>query len=141
MATINLKARSGNRVVVQFDGKQVGLIQSVRANDDYQPAPASGVGDIHVQEYVPSMARHQISVSSMVLFKQNLRAAGITALNGDEVLQGNVFDIVVFSKDDGSELRKYTGCSYASGDVEVNKHAILLSNAQFNALDVAGTGL
>lgn len=141
MATINLKARSGNRVVVQFDGKQVGLLQSVRANDDYHPVPASGVGDIHVQEYVPSMAGYQISVSSMILFKQNLRAAGITALNGDEALRGNVFDIAVFSKDDGSELRKYTGCSFSSGDVEVNKHAILLSNAQFNALDVTGTGL
>lgn len=141
MASVNLKARSGNRVVVQFDGKEIGLIQSVRSNDDYSPEPASGIGDIHVQEYVPTMARHQINVSSMILFRQAMREAGITAVNGDDVLQGLVFDISVFSKDDGSELRKYTGCSYASGDVEVNKHAILASNAQFNALDVNGTGL
>lgn len=141
MASINLKTRSGNRVVPQFDGKQIGLIQSVRMSDDYGPEPASGIGDILVQEYVPTMARHNISVSSMVLFKDAMREAGISALNGDDVLKGRVFDIAIFSKDDGAELRKYMGCSYASGDIEVTKHAIIVSNATFNALNVTGDGL
>lgn len=137
----NLKVRSGNRVVVKLDGKDVGLIQSVRMSDDYSPEPASGIGDIHVAEYVPTMARHSLSISNMVLFVGAMRDAGLTALDGDDVLQGKVFDIVVYSKDDGSELRKYMGCSYASGDVEVNKHAILMSNGMFNALNVSGRGL
>ncbi|MBK7491175.1 MAG: hypothetical protein KBF68_08485 [Nitrosomonas sp.] len=133
----NLKARSGNRIVVMFDGKQLGLIQSVRMNDDYSPEPASGIGDIHVQEYVPTMARHSLQVQSMVLNKGTLREAGITAENGDAVLQGLVFDIEVYSKDDGTLLRKYTGCSYASGDLEVTKHAIVVASGQFFALDVS----
>lgn len=141
MASTNLKVRSGNRVVVKLDGKDVGLIQSVRMSDDYSPEPASGIGDIHVAEYVPTMARHSLSISNMVLFVGAMREAGLTALDGDDVLKGKVFDIVVYSKDDGSELRKYMGCSYASGDVEVNKHAILMSNGMFNALNVSGTGL
>ena len=141
MASTNLKARSGNRVVVSFDGKQIGLVQSVRMNDDYAPEPASGIGDIHVQEYVPTMARHSLSVSSLILFVGAMRDAGISFENGDDALKGTVFDITVYAKDDGSLLRKYTGCSYASGDSEVNKHAILVANGQFNALDVSGTGL
>lgn len=141
MSTVNLKARSGNRVIVKFDGKQIGLIQSVRMSDDFGPEPASGIGDIHVAEYVPTMARHSISVSSMILFTGAMREAGITTVDGDEALEGRVFDFVVESKDDGTELRKYIGCSYASGDVEVQKHAILVSNAQFNALNVTGAGL
>ncbi len=141
MSTANLKARTGNRVVVTFDGKQIGLVQSVRMNDDYGPEPASGIGDIHVAEYVPTMARHTISVSSMILFTGAMREQSITALDSDHVLEGLVFDIAVTSKDDGSELRKYTGCSFASGDVEVQKHAIIVSNAQFNALGVSGSGL
>ena len=141
MSSVNLKARSGNRVVVTLDGMRVGLIQSVRMNDDYSPEPASGIGDIHVQEYVPSMARHSINVSKMRLFVNDLRQAGVDALNGDDVLEGRVFDISVFSKDDGALLRKYVGCSYASGEVDINKHAIILSNAQFNALDVVGDGV
>ena len=141
MSSQNLKARSGNRVIVTFDGKQVGLIQTVRMSDDFGPEPASGIGDIHVQEYVPTMARHTLSVSSMILFAGAMREAGITTVDGDEALEGRVFDIVVQSKDDGTELRKYIGCSYASGDVEVTKHAIIVSNAQFNALNVTGAGL
>jgi hypothetical protein len=141
MASTNLKVRSGNRVVVKMDGKDVGLIQSVRMSDDYSPEPASGIGDIHVAEYVPTMARHTLSISNMILFTAAMRELGLTALDGDDVLKGKVFDIVTYSKDDGSELRKYMGCSYASGDVEVNKHAILMSNGQFNALNVSGTGL
>jgi hypothetical protein len=139
MAQTNLKTRSGNRIVVVFDGKQIGLVQSVRASDDYAPEPASGIGDIHVQEYVPTMARHSLSVSTMVLNQGSMLAAGIAMENGDAVLQGLVFDIEVYSKDDGTLLRKYVGCSYASGDLEVSKHAIVMSSGTFNALDVVGT--
>ena len=140
MARENLKTRSGNRIIVTFDGKQVGLVQSVRMNDDYAPEPASGIGDIHVVEYVPTMARHNLSVSAMVLNRGALREAGISSENGDSMLLGLVFDLEVVSKDDGSLIRKYTGCSYASGDLEVSKHQIVMTNATFNALDVVGTG-
>lgn len=140
MAQQNLKTRSGNRIIVTFDGKQVGLVQSVRANDDYAPEPASGIGDIHVQEYVPTMARHTLNVSNMVLNRNSMRQLGISAENGDDMLRGLVFDIEILSKDDGSLLRKYVGCSYASGDLEVSKHAIVMANAMFNALDVVGLG-
>lgn len=140
MASTNLKARSGNKVQVRFDGQMIGLVQSFRASDDYGPEPASGIGDIHVAEYVPTMARHSLSVSSMVLIAGAMREAGISPENGDAVLEGKVFDIVIISKDDGKELRKYVGCSYATGDVDVNKHAIIVSNATFNALDVVGLG-
>jgi hypothetical protein len=140
MATQNLKTRSGNRIIIVFDGKQIGLMQSVRMSDDYSPEPASGIGDIHVQEYVPTMARHSLSVSSMLLNRGSMLEAGIASENGDAMLQGLVFDIEVYSKDDGTLLRKYVGCSYASGDLEVSKHAIVMSSGMFNALDVVGVG-
>lgn len=135
----NVKTRSGNRIVVVFDGKQLGLVRSVRANDDYSPEPASGIGDIHVQEYVPTMARHTLSVQNMVLIKGAMHAAGIAAENGDAMLQGLVFDLEVFDKDNGQLIRKYTGVSYASGDIDVNAHQIVVQSGQFNALDVTGT--
>jgi hypothetical protein len=136
----NIKVQSGNRIVVVMDGKQVGLLQSVRANDDYSPEPASGIGDIHVQEYVPTMARHNLTVSSMLLKKGAMMEAGIAMENGDAVLQGLVFDFEVYDRDTGKLLRKYVGCSYASGDLDVSKHAIVSQSAQFNALDVTGKG-
>lgn len=136
----NRNVRSGNQIAVLFDGKQIGLIQSISMNDDYAPDPASGIGDIHVQEYVPTMARHTLSVSAMLLNKSQLQAVGIVPENGDAVLQGLVFDIEQYDKLTGALLRKYTGVSYASGSIETTKHAIVTSNAQFNALDVSGDG-
>lgn len=136
----NLKTKTGNKIIVNFDGHQVGLCQSVDMRDDYSPEPASGIGDIHVQEYVPSLARHTTNVEEMVLRTGNLRALGINTENGDAMLQGNVFDIVVMSKDGGGVVRTYKDCSYASGSVSVRKHAIVVSSGVFNALDVSGTG-
>lgn len=136
----NIKTRSGNRVVVVFDGVQLGLVRSVSMNDDYSPEPASGIGDIHVQEYVPTMARHSLSVSQMVLIKGSMLTAGIASENGDAMLRGLVFDLEVYGKDDTILLRKYVGVSYASGSIEVNAHQIIVASGQFNALDVVGTG-
>lgn len=134
----NVKVRSGNRIAVLFDGKEVGLLQSVSASDDYSPEPASGIGDIHAQEYVPTMARHSLNVSTMLLKKGALMEADIAMENGDAMLQGLVFDFEIYSKDDGTLLRKYIGCSYASGSLEVNKHAIIMQSGMFNCLNVSG---
>lgn len=141
MATKNVKVRTGNRVIAAFDGKQIGLLQNIRTSDDYGLDPASGIGDIHVQEHVPTVARHTVTASALILISGAMRELGIAAINGDDALKGITFDIVVQSKDDGAVLRKYLGCSYSSGDVDIQKHAILVSNATFMALDVVGAGV
>ena len=143
MATEHRLVQSGNRIEIQFDGKVVGLLQNLRPSDDFGLEPASGIGDIHVAEYVPSMARHHLTASTMVLFAGNLRDAGIAMENGDAVLKGLVFDICIYSKDPKNTglLRKYIKCSYSSGDVEISKHAIVGNNVQLVALDVVGKGL
>lgn len=140
MAKTNLKVRSGNRIIITLDGKQIGTMRSLRMNDDYSPEPVSGIGDIHVVEYVPTVARHNLSASYVVLNRNSLREMGIALENGDDALQGVVFEIVAMSKDDGAILRTYTGVSYASGDMEISANAIVMASATFNALDVSGVG-
>jgi hypothetical protein len=140
MATTNVKTHTGNRIVVVFDSQEIGLVQSVRMNDDYGHEDASGIGDIHVQEHVPTVARHQLTYQQMVLKKTNARLAGIAPENGTAVLRGLVFDLVVKDKDSGRILRKYIGCSYVSGDLEIQKHAIVSGSGTLKALDVTGTG-
>jgi hypothetical protein len=135
----NLKTHSGNRIAVEIDGKVVGLMQSVRMNDSYGLEDASGIGDIHVQEHVPSKAVHALSVSNMALFVGNLRDAGFAPQNGDDALAGLVFDVVIYSKDTGKELRAYIGCSYDSGDLDIQAHRIVMQSGQLKALDVRGT--
>ncbi|MBT4330668.1 MAG: hypothetical protein HOD58_12155 [Gammaproteobacteria bacterium] len=134
----NNNSRSGNSIRVSLGGLPVGVIQSVDMRDDYSPEALSGIGDIHAQEHVPSMARHTLNVEEMVLKTASLLKAGVAVENGDDVLKGNVFDFSVVDKDSGTVLRSYTGCSYASGSVTVRKHAIVVSSAMFNALNVTG---
>ncbi len=138
MATQNRNVLSGNRIVVQFDGKSIGLVQSADLRDDYAPEPASGIGDIHVKEYVPTMAHHSISVEEMVLNKASMLKAGISLENGDDALKGMVFDILSMNKETGEVYRKYMGCSYASGSISIRKHSIVIASGTFNALDVVG---
>jgi hypothetical protein len=137
----NVQSITGNRVVVEFGGARIGLAQSVRGSDSYALEQASGIGDIHVIENVPTRANHRISVSNMVLFTGNMRDQGIATVNGDDALQGLVLDIVVYSRDSGLPLRAYKRCSYDSGTVAVEAHRILAQDAQFIALDVTGINI
>lgn len=141
MATQNLKTHSGNRLLIEMDGQTVGLLQSVRASDSYGLEDASGIGDIHVQEHVPTKAVHALSVSAMALFTGNLRQRGLMPENGDAALQGMVFDVVCYSRDTGKRLFKYISCSYDSGDVDVSAHRITMQSGQLKALDRLGAEL
>lgn len=137
----NVQTLSGNRIAVEFDGKVVGLVQTLKASDKYTRTAATGIGDIHAVEHVPTMADHTLVVTAMTLITSHLRNAGVASENGDAVLLGNVFDFCVYSKDSGELLRKYVGCSYEGGDVEVSANKIVTQTATFKALDVVGTGL
>ncbi len=138
----NIQVQSGNRIIVKFDSVQVGLLQSFRVSDDYGPEPASGIGDARAVEYVPGMARHSLSVSQMLLKISSLRKLGFIPENSNEMMRGLVFDITLIDRFAPGNfiLRHLLGCSYASGELEISKHQILMTSAMFNVLDVAGKG-
>ena len=135
----NVHTHSGNKIVVEFDGQQIGLIQTLRANDSYGLEDASGIGDIHVLEHVPTKAVHVLSVTKMELIVGNMRRAGLIPQNGDDALRGLVMDINVYDKASGTFLYGYRGCSYDSGDLDVSAHRIVMGSGQFKALDRVGT--
>ena len=141
MARTNVHARTGNRFLIVMDGITIGAARSARLNSDYGPEPVSGIGDIHAIEYAPTMARHSVTVSQMVIKKQTMLAKGLIPENGDGALRGMVFDIIAQDKDTGEVVQKFIACSYASGDVEINAHQISMASGTFNALDVQGTQL
>jgi hypothetical protein len=139
--TANIQSITGNRTIVQFKGVRIGAVQSVRAADNYARETVSGIGDIHAIEFPPTRAEHTISVSNMVLYTGNMRQAGVSLVNGDDALQGIVFDIVTYSRDTGQVLRKYSGCVFDSGEVSIEAHRVLMQTGQFKAQDVTGTGI
>lgn len=134
----NLQVQSGNQVVVVYDGKQIGAMQSVRMSDDYGLEPVYGIGDIDPIENVPTAARYNLSCQNVILRKGAMRAAGLVPENGQAALQGLVFDIEVYDKSTGDLIRKHTGASYSSGDIDFSRNAIVMASAQFMCLNASG---
>lgn len=128
---------TGNEVDVFFNNVKLDLMQSFRATDDYGFEPASGVGDIHVKEYVPTLARHAISISRFALKKDSAMKLGILQENGDAALKNVPFDILVVSKA-GVIMRKYIQGINNSGDIGITAHRVIVSDANFVALDASG---
>lgn len=141
MAQPNVKHFSGNTARILFDGQEVGTLYSVNCTDSYNLEPVTGIGDIHVQEHVPTVATHSISASTAVLRNKSLRAAGVAAENGDEALLGMEITIEIFDNNSGALLRKYTGCSYDGGSITVGKNTVVIADASFKARDASGIGL
>jgi hypothetical protein len=129
---------TGNQVDAFINGIKMDLLQTIRGADDYGLEPASGVGDIHVQEYVPTVARHTISISAFALKNEPTIQNRIIWENGDAALAGGEFDIEIFAKETGALLRKWTQAMCTNADVVVTAHRILVKDATFVALDVVG---
>lgn len=127
----------GNEVKVVMDGIELDLVQTVRGSDNYGHEPASGVGDIHIKEHVPSLARHTVTLSAFALRKDRAITLGIIQENGNAALRGKAFTIEVFDRT-GALIRKWTQCVNDSGDVTVTAHRIIVKDATFLATDAAG---
>lgn len=161
----NIIVRSSNRFSIVMGDTVVGLLQDLRCQDDYSPEPASGIGSIAVREYVPTMARHTISTSQACMFTDSLRKLGVSLNNGNDAMRGLVFDIQIHDRsgikasgsnakpsgdetnieytdfdasNKGNILRIYKKCSFANSDIEIRKHAMVVTNATINACDVGG---
>lgn len=139
MASINKKFLSGNGIVIYMDGQPVGGARSLRSSFGVNPEAVREIGNIDPQEHVPTAADYNLSLTGVVLSSGSLREKGIIPENGDGALVGTVFDIVQMDKSTGRVLAKYTGCSYASGDVEISANAVVVNNATFMALGKTGS--
>ena len=130
---------TGNKIIITIDGKKVGMIQSLRASDDYGMQEVSQIGDIHVKEWVPSIARHTLTAAVVQLSTESLEAMNIAPKNGDDVMLGLVFDIIATkAAAPNTVLFTYKSCSFAAGDIEITKHQIVARNATIMALDRSG---
>jgi hypothetical protein len=136
MSSNSVRAKTGNRFVIKFDGQAIGVCKSIDMRDEMGLEPVTGIGSINAFEYVPTLARHTISVEEIIMDSDSLMSLGLVSENGTAALEGKIFDIE--ATDDTGASRKYLNCSYASGSISIRGNALLVSNATFNAIDVSG---
>lgn len=129
------KVYSGNNIMVVIKNKPVGLLQDVTADEDFSPEPASGVGDPRVVEYVPTMYRISLSVSSMSLKKDSLFSVGVFPENINKYLATEPFTIVIVDKVTNKIIRQYLNCIFGRGTLAVRKHTIVSHNCTILATE------
>lgn len=134
---MSLYTYSGNDVRVFLGGVEVPLLQNLSGDDAYNHEPASGVGDIHVTEFIPSRAMHTITIDKMIFKPELLTLLGIIVENGDGALRGLMFDIEVQAKR-GGVLKTWYDAKCDRARVTVRAHSIIVQDATFMALDTAG---
>jgi len=132
------KVYSGNTIMVVIKNKPVGLLQDMTADEDFAPEPASGIGDPRVVEYVPTMYRISLAVSSMSLKKDSLFSVGVFPENIDKYLATEPFTVVVIDKVSQQTIRQYNNCIFGRGTVSVRKHTIVSHNCTLLATEAIG---
>jgi len=132
------KVYSGNTVMVVINNKPVGLLQDVTADEDFAPEPASGIGDVRVVEYVPTMYRVSLRVASMSLKKDSLFSVGVFPENVDKYLATNPFTVVVIDKVTNKIIRQYNNCIFGRGTFSVRKHTIVSHDCTLFSTEAIG---
>jgi hypothetical protein len=67
---------SGSRLRFFVDGKPVGHARGVRVTEEYTYEPADVMGNIEVEEYVPTGYRVRLSCNKFRIINQSLKALG-----------------------------------------------------------------
>jgi hypothetical protein len=129
------KVYSGNTVLVVIRNQPVGLLQDVTADEDFAPEPASGIGDPRVVEYVPTMYRISLAVSSMSLKKSSLFNIGVFPETIDTYLATEPFTVVIIDKVSKKTVRQYNNCIFGRGTLSVRKHTIVSHNCTLLATE------
>jgi hypothetical protein len=136
---LNTKVYTGNTILIMIKNTPVGLLQDVTADEDFAPEPASGIGDPRVVEYIPTMYRVSLAVSSMSIKKDSLFSIGVFPENIDKYLAENPFVVQIIDKYTGNTIRYYNNCIFARGTVSVRKHTIVAHNCTLLAVEgIAG---
>jgi hypothetical protein len=141
----NNQVRSANACLIVVQNQVIGISQSLRIQADFALQDQSGIGDSVVIEYVPGIAKITVSLSGVFLIAQNLASVGIVPSQSvRDVLQGNVFDVGVYSSIAGTNtpgnlLVKAISCSPSSMSYSVDTGQSLKYDHQFACLDLAGS--
>jgi hypothetical protein len=126
---------SGNQIILKIHGVEVGRAQNVTADTDFGLEDVSGIGDILVQEHVPTKITHTLTVDKYIINTQSLMEIKDVPVSED-ILTLGVIDIEILTKD-GTLIKKYESCTTANYSLRVAAHAIVGENATWRALDVA----
>ena len=127
-----------NRSRVFLNGIEFFLLQDVRGEDRYPRERVSGIGEIEARELPPTEAIYSFTMAGYILKTEQSIRAGIIPENGTVALEGQVFDIEIFSKD-GPLLKKWSGAVCETANYNLSAHRLFMKSGTFQATTTTGT--
>lgn len=136
--TQNVQSFVGNLTVLYLGGKTFAMTQSCRIITDYQQQPNSGVSDNEVIEYVPGLTTITVEITAAMSRAISLQSAGLAPSRTQDILLGNVFNLVVNDKVTGKPIITVRKLSVSQDTITIAKHAINQFDATFMAINKRG---
>lgn len=131
MATIkDQTVHTGSSILLMINNKVVGRAHDVSGRRSFGTEGIYEIGSIMPAEHVYNRYEGSVTVGRFYVKKKSLRDLGLAPL-GEDVLQMNLIDIVIVSKDDNSIIRAYRGCSITEYSEDFRANAIAGENASF----------
>lgn len=138
------KVRSANACLIVIRNSIIGITTSLRLAGDFNLQDQAGIGDNVIVEYVPGIARVNVSLSGVLLISQNYTAAGILPANSvRDILNQEPFDVGVYSTIPGTMtpnalLIKAIDCMPSSVGYSFDAGQATKYDHSFVARDMAG---
>lgn len=126
-----------NKSRVFINGVELFLLSDIRCSDDYALEAISGIGNVHVKQHVPTVARHQFTLNGYMERNEKTIRNNIIPENGDVALRGRTFSVEIFDRE-GPLLRRYEEAMCNDVNASMSAHRLMMKGATFHATDVKG---
>lgn len=124
---------SGATVLIMVNNKVVGKAQGLDGRRSFGTEPVHEIGTIMPKEHVQNRYEGTATLDRFYVKKQSLADLGLAAL-GEDVLDLDIFDIVVVDKLSKEIVRAYRGCTISDYSENFRVGTISGENATFSYL-------
>jgi hypothetical protein len=124
---------SGSTILLMIKNKVVGKAQGIDGRRSFGTEGVYEIGSVMPVEHVQNRYEGTATLDRFFVKKNTLKDLGFASL-GEEVLQQDIIDIVVVSKEDNSIIRAYRGCTISEYSENFRVNAIAGENATFQYL-------
>lgn len=138
MASANSGVQRGNvvtgaRAFVTIDGKIAGYIPNISFTVNKNYAPADGLDDIEVLEYVPTGYTVSGSISRIETVESTIETLGLERAN-DNIFDGRTVTLVIMDRVKEKKLGTLEGVSFTGMSKQIQKGMITTNSCNFVAI-------
>lgn len=131
MATLqDQTVHTGATILLMVNNTVVGRAQGLDARRSFGTEGVYEIGTIMPAEHVHNRYEGSFTLERFLMKRESLVELGLAAL-GEEILELDIIDVVVVSKEDNSIVRAYRGCSCSEYSENFRANAIAGENATF----------